>query len=265
MTEPHDWDAEDYLAHSTSQQEWARELVAKLSLRGDERLLDIGCGDGRTAALIADRLRAGSVLGIDASPGMIRLAARQFPPRRHPNLAFRQMDARHIELPFEFDVAFSTAALHWIDDHEAVLRGVRVCLKPGGRLLLQMGGRGNVADALDVVGDIIARPAWAPYFDDFVATYYFYGPEDYETWLPRAGFCLLRAELIPKDMRHPGSEGFMGWLRTTWFTYTQRLPEEMRGAFLREVMTDYLSRYPLDEDGVAHVGVVRLEVEAIAV
>lgn len=265
MSEPHDWDAGEYVAHSSSQQEWARELVAKLRLRGDERLLDIGCGDGRVAASIAARLPEGAVLGIDASASMISLAAKQFPSHRHPNLEFRQMDARRIELAAAFDVAFSTAALHWVDDHEAVLGGVRSSLKTGGHLLVQMGGRGNVADALAIVDDMIARPQWSPYFDGFEPSYHFYSPEDYERWLPRAGFRLIRAELLPKDMRHPGRAGFMGWLRTTWFTYTDQLPEELRDIFLEEVMAGYLAAYPPDEDDVAHVKVVRLEVEALAI
>jgi trans-aconitate methyltransferase len=257
-----DWDARDYVAHSAAQQEWARELIAKLRLRGDEAVLDIGCGDGRVTAMIAERLPEGSVLGVDMSRSMIALAQEQFPPGDYPNMSFRQMDARLLELPPAFEVAFSTAALHWVDDHEAVLAGVRRSLRPGGRLLFQMGGRGNIAEAWAVVDEVIARPRWRGYFVDFAHPYHFHTPEDYEVWLPRAGFRDARADLFTKDMPHAGRGAFLGWLRTTWFVYTDRLPAELRDAFCDEVADSYSALRPPDADGVIHVRMMRLEVEA---
>ena len=262
MPDSCDWDARDYAAHSAAQQEWARELIAKLRLRGDEAVLDIGCGDGRATALIAERLPKGSVLGVDKSAGMISLAVEQFQPAARPNLNFSQMDATRLELPRDFDVAFSTSALHWVEDHEVMLRGVHRCLRPGGRLLFQMGGRGNAAGVRAVVEEVVARPRWRGSFGDFTSPYHFYSPEDYETWLPRAGFRVARAELLTKDMRHADREAFLGWLRTTWFPYTDRLPVELAGAFLEQVAAAYIAARPPDDQGVVHVEMVRLEVEA---
>ena len=262
MTPASDWDARDYVAHSAAQQEWARELIEKLRLRGDEDALDIGCGDGRATARIAERLPEGSVLGVDKSASMIALAGEQFPPAAHSNLRFRRMDATRLELPRAFDVAFSTAALHWMHDHEAILRGVRACLRSGGRLLFQMGGRGNVAEALAVVGEVVARPRWRERFDGFTSPYHVYSPEDYESWLPRATQKPARAELLAKDMAHAGHAAFLGWLRTTWFPYTDRLPADLRDAFVDDVAAAYAAAYPPDDAGVYHVRVIRLEVEA---
>ena len=257
-----DWDARDYAAHSAAQQEWARELIAKLRQRGNEAVLDVGCGDGRATALIAERLPKGSVLGVDKSASMIALAKERFPPASHPSLRFRQMDATRLELPRAFDVAFSSAALHWVDDHETMLRGVRRCLRPGGRLLFQMGGRGNAAEAVAEVDGVIARSRWRGFFDGFTSPYYFYSPDDYEAWLPRAGFCVARAELLPKDMRHADRGALLGWLRTTWFPYTERLPADLRDAFLDDVAAAYVAVHPPDAEGVIRVRMVRLEVEA---
>ena len=257
-----DWDAEDYVAHSAAQQIWARELIEKLHLRGDEAVLDIGCGDGRATAMIAERLPEGSVLGVDRSPNMIAMAQAQFPLGDHPNLRFRQMDARHIELPPAFDVAFSTAALHWVDDHEAVLGGVRRSLKPAGRLLFQMGGRGNLAAACEVGEEIVARPRWRGYFTGFSSPYHFYTPEDYEVLLPQAGLRVTRVEFFAKDMPHVGRGAFLGWLRTTWIAYTERLPAELRDAFCDDVADAYAAVRLPDAEGVIHVKMMRLEVEA---
>ncbi|OGP52632.1 MAG: SAM-dependent methyltransferase [Deltaproteobacteria bacterium RBG_13_52_11] len=258
------WDAEDYANNSSAQTQWAQELISKLALQGSESLLDIGCGDGKITAQLAQILSAGRILGIDVSPRMIRLATERFPLTKYPNLSFLQMDATRIRLSQQFDVAFSSATLHWVEDHIAVLRGVRVCLKSGGKILLQMGGRGNAHEVFRSVQEVIRRLQWQGYFDDFSQPYHFYGPEEYEAWLSQSGFRTVRVELIPKDMQHQGEEGLRGWLRTTWFPYTDRLPAELRAAFVNEVVDAYTKQHPVDALGNTHVKMVRLEVEAYA-
>lgn len=256
------WNAQDYSRNASAQWGWALELIEKLRLRGDEHVLDIGSGDGRISAAIAERLPRGRVVGIDSSAGMVKLAQERFSGTGYPNLSFMQMDAAALNLPERFDVAFSNATLHWVSDHPAVLRGLSRCLKPGGRILLQMGGQGNAVEIESAFRRRMAEPRYRDYFLDFQAPYRFYGPKTYRDWLPDAGFTARRIELIPKDMQHDGAEGLRGWLRTTWFPFTDRLPEELRAAFLEEVLTDYLSIYPLDAQGKTHVAMVRLEVEA---
>ncbi len=92
------WNASDYAANSSVQQAWARELIAQLHLRGDEHVLDVGCGDGKVSAEIAQAVPRGSVVGVDASPQMIAFARKTFPSRKHPNLEFKICDAREISL-----------------------------------------------------------------------------------------------------------------------------------------------------------------------
>ncbi|MDJ0781367.1 MAG: methyltransferase domain-containing protein [Desulfosarcinaceae bacterium] len=256
------WNATDYAENSGAQLEWARELIAKLDLKGDEALLDIGCGDGKVSARLARVLPLGRVHGIDLSADMIQLARERFDGRSHPNLRFQQMDAARIQLARGFDVAFSTAALHWVADHPAVLRGVRACLKPGGRLLFQMGGRGNAQAVYEALQTVVPQGDWRPHLEAVAFPYHFLTPAQYEAWLPACGFRLRRAELIPKEMRHPDREGLKGWLRTTWFPYTDRLPEEMRDPFLEAVVARYLEHHPPAADGRTRVQMVRLEIEA---
>ena len=174
------WNATDYAKHSTQQQIWAREMIAKLELRGDERVLDIGCGDGKVTAEIAALVPAGSVLGVDSSAQMVALAQQSFPPAAHPNLLFQQNDAR--ELPFreEFAVVFSNATLHWVRDHQPVLHGIYRSLQAGGKALLQMGGQGNIADVIAIVDKMIASERWARYFTDLELPFGFYGPDEYQ-------------------------------------------------------------------------------------
>src|ERR1044071_9120831 len=86
------WNAADYAANSVVQQTWARELIARLNLRGDEHILDVGCGDGKVTAEIADAVQRGSVTGVDASPQMIEFAKKTFPADKFSNLRFRVME-----------------------------------------------------------------------------------------------------------------------------------------------------------------------------
>ena len=266
MTKPdsagYKWDAGDYQASSSNQKRWAVELLARHSFRGDERALDIGCGDGGTTALIAERTPRGSVLGMDSSPDMVELARRNYPPERVPNVTFVLKDARALDFGPEFDLIFSNATLHWIADHRPVLAGISRAMKPGGHALLQMGGRGNAAGVAEVLDGLMADRQWARFFKGFDFRYGFYGPVEYDGWMAAAGLKKIRVELLPKDAVHQGPAGLAAWVRTTWLPYTQRVPELLRPRFVDEIVECYVQRHPADAGGLVHVDMVRLEVEA---
>jgi trans-aconitate methyltransferase len=259
-----EWNPEDYVRNSSAQVGWARELIARLDLRGSEAILDVGCGDGRVTAVFAETVPAGSVLGVDSSRVFIDYARAHFPAGQYPNLRFEQMDARELTSDRPFDLIFSNAVLHWVEDHRAFLAGCRRLLKPGGRLVISCGGAGNAADMAVVMDALMADPRWAGSFTDFQEIYYFYSPEQYREWLPEAGLTATRLELVAKDMVHDGREGLMGWLRTTWLRpFLVYVPAELRDEFTAATIDGYLAAHPLDESGRSHIRMVRLEVEAI--
>jgi trans-aconitate 2-methyltransferase len=258
----YDWNADDYARHSAAQQDWARELIAKLHLQGHENILDIGCGDGKVTAEMAAAVSNGSVLGVDNSDTMIQLAQQKYPPGKFPNLAFQLADARSLTFKQKFSIVFSNAALHWVRDHRPVLNGIYKSLVPGGRILLQMGGRGNAACVVGVLEAMQKAARWRSFFKGFEFPYGFHPPDDYQAWLKQAGFHSIRSELIPKDMTHAGQAGFEGWIRTTWLPYIQRIPEKQRQPFIDELVSEYIQAQPPDKNGNVHVKMIRLEVEA---
>lgn len=130
-------------------------------------------------------------------------------------------------------------------------------------MLFQMGGYGNAAEIFEIMERITLRPRWREYFEGFEPPYHFHDSRTYEAWLSECGFHTLRAELIPKDMQHEGTEGLLGWLRTTWFPYTDRLPGILRDVFLGEVIRIFTGAHPADGLGRTHVRMVRLEIEAV--
>lgn len=258
--ETHKWNPADYEKSSSAQYGWAMALISELELCGDERILDIGCGDGRISAHLAGMVPDGSVLGVDLSPDMVGFAARKHAGQG--NLSFQVRDASFLPFRDQFDLVVSFACLHWIEDQLPVLSSVRQSLVQGGRFLMQCGGRGNAARILELTGEIINGPPWKEYFSGFSFPYHFYGPDEYSTWLEEAGLLPLRAELKAKDMVHLGQAGLEGIIRNTWLPYTQRLPAPLQGQFVTEIAERYLERYPLDKKGQAHVQMMRLEVLA---
>lgn len=256
------WNPADYHRSSPAQYQWARELIGKLRLSGEEHLLDLGCGDGKVTAEIALHVPGGKVTGVDNSPEMIRFAMDHFPRQQFPNLSFVRMDARALSLSEEFDVVFSNAALHWIADHTPVLAGISHCLRPGGRLLIQMGGKGNADSVFGVLDVLIKKARWNQYFEGFSFAYGFFGTGEYRQRLKEAGMEPIRVELIPKDMIYSSREDFAAWIRTTWLPWVTRIPEGERTGFIRDLVDEYLLTYPVQADGMIHISMVRLEAEA---
>jgi trans-aconitate 2-methyltransferase len=301
---PARWNAADYAANSAAQHAWARELIAKLQLRGDERILDVGCGDGKVTAEIARAVPRGSVVGIDASAEMIAFAQKTFPAKGNPNLAFQIGDARRINPavllspappPREeragvrrrsvsnlkplaptlsplgrgegvkwvpFDIVFSSSVLHWVDDHQAFLRGAAAVLKPGGGLLVSCGGKGNAHDVFVALRPEMRLKRWRGFFRRMQKPYFFHSPAEYERWLPRFGFETNRIRLSPKDAVYDGRDRFAAWFRTTWLPYTQRVPEDLREEFIATVVDRYVAKNLPDAAGRVHVRMVRLEIDA---
>ena len=147
------WDGERYRASSDPQERFALKGLDRLALMGHERVLDVGCGDGRITAEIARRVPFGRALGIDASASMI--AACTEAHCAHANLSFVVADATAFHTDDEFDVAVSFSALHWVADLRAALTCVRNVLRPGGTLVIGMGGAHQKE-----IAEVFTRERW---------------------------------------------------------------------------------------------------------
>ena len=217
---------------------------------------------GRSRSEIARQLPGGKVTGVDSSPEMVRFAREHFLPGDHRNLTFMEADARALPFESEFDVVFSNAALHWITDHRPVLAGIAKSLSPGGRMLIQMGGKGNAEQAFEALDALLVKPEWDRYFSGFSFTFGFFDPSEYRRWLTGSGLELIRVEAIPKDMTYASRQDFAAWIRTTWLPWLSHLPEHARSGFIEALVDEFLVKYPTGADGIIHIRMVRLEAEA---
>lgn len=259
------WNPQDYAKNSDAQLQWARSLTQNLNLKDYNSILDVGCGDGKITADFAVKAPNSRVIGTDSSSEMIAYATEKYPRSQYPNLAFAWVDARainHDNYGQKFDLIFSNATLHWVDDHQAFLKGANSALKDGGRLIISCGGKGNARSILATFAELTALNPWKTYFQDFYNPYFFYGLEDYNPWLKQSSFEVERLELVPKDMTHQGKEGLAGWIRTTWMPFTKYVPEVRREEFITQFVSLYLAKNPLCPEGLTHVSMVRLEVDA---
>src|SRR5258708_38158909 len=116
----------------------AQEVLALLDLKGSERILDVGCGDGKITAEIVSRAPRGSVVGVDPSRDMISFAQCHFGPATRSNLRFEVADARCLPFKNEFDLVVSFNALHWIPEQDAALASIHSALFSGGRAQLRI-------------------------------------------------------------------------------------------------------------------------------
>jgi trans-aconitate 2-methyltransferase len=224
-----EWDARTYDRVSGPQLEWSAQVIDRLELRGDELVLDAGCGSGRVAEQLLERLPRGRLVGVDASEAMVGEARRRLGERAELICA----DLLAFEFPEPFDAVFSNATFHWIGDHDALFRRAAGWLRPGGRLEAQCGGEGNVARFFELADRVAAREPYAAHIGQLTQTRNFAGPAETERRLSAAGFERARCGLSPRPTRPLELEAFIGAVCLR--EHLQGLPEELRQAFVAEV------------------------------
>ena len=226
---PRDWDARVYDRVSGPQVAMAGPVIERLALRGDETVLDAGCGSGRVTKLLLERLPQGRVIAVDAAPSMVEEARAAL----GPGVEVIQSDLAELELDESVDAVFSNAVFHWVPDHDALFACLRAALRPGGRLVAQCGGAGNVERFHQVAKEVGDKEPFAEHLAGWIGPWNFAGPEETERRLAAAGFHKVRAWLDP----HPVvPEHTLEYLRTVCLGHhVLRLPEGLRDDYVAAV------------------------------
>jgi trans-aconitate 2-methyltransferase len=247
------WDGRTYDRIAGPMQDMAGPVLDRLTLRGDETVVDAGCGSGRVTQQLLERLPRGRVVAVDASADMLAAARERCGDER---VGYVRQDLAALDLPEPADAVFSTATFHWIADQAALYWSLHGALKPGGRLVAQCGGEGNIADVRAAVGAVIADDAEIAARLAGHDPWRFLAPEETEAHLSAAGFAASRAWLQDWTVEAPDGRT---WLRTINLGgHVQRLGDPALADRFIERVWEHMGGDPLS------IAYVRLNIDATA-
>jgi trans-aconitate 2-methyltransferase len=239
-TGPREWDAEVYDRVAKAQFEWSKSVLGRLPLEGDETVLDAGCGSGRVTEKLVERLPRGRVIGVDASESMVEKARERLGSRAD----VRQVDLSELDLGEQVDVVFSNAVFHWVPDHDRLFARLHAALRPGGCLVAQCGGQGNVASFLRAVAEVVAQERFAHHFEGFEGGWNFASDTETAERLERSGFEHIDCWLEPWPVRPDEPYDFVRTV--TLGPHLARLPEELHRPFIEAVLEEMGEPLELD-------------------
>jgi trans-aconitate methyltransferase len=213
-------------------------LIDDLCLKGHEKVIDLGCGDGSLTKKIVDLVPKGSVLGIDSSASMIKTAKKL----ETPNLRFQQLDIYDLDFVSEFDVAFSNAALHWVKNHDRMLENVYRAIRPGGLVRFNFAGDGNCSNFYEIVREVINTPSYHKYFDTMEWPWFTPTVGDYEELVRRHHFSEWRVWMENVDRLFTEDEMVLWIDQPSIVPFLAKLERGEKQTFRDEVVNKMLQR-----------------------
>ena len=225
---PHEFNGEAYKKSSTHQKEWGNKIISEFHFSGHEHILDLGCGDGVLTAQLAELVPDGFVLGIDSSRGMIEVARKL----RKNNLAFKLQDINSLDQKEEFDLVFSNATLHWIKDHNRLLKNTFKCLRKDGMVRFNFAAEGNCAHFFKVIKLAMRLPEYSRYFKSFEWPWYMPSLDEYENLVRRSQFSEIRVWGEIADRYFPDKETMIKWIdQPSIVPFLERIPAGEKESF----------------------------------
>ncbi len=218
------WDSSLYEDRHSFVWKAGADLLALLEPQKGERILDIGCGPGQLTAQLAES--GAEAVGMDSSVSMVAQARQNF-----PRLRFLLADVRNFHVDQPFDALFSNAALHWVRDADAAIACMAKALKPGGRLVLEMGGQGNIARICAGTEAVLREAGYKAEH-----TWYFPSIGEYASLLEKHGFLVHFAQNFARwtKLEHP-ERGLREWLEMFGGAYFEDVPNAKREPLVREI------------------------------
>lgn len=242
----YEFNGKKYSEASTHQKEWGNKIINELKLKGDESILDLGCGDGALTENICNVVQNGDVLGIDASKSMIETAR----DLECANLKFELMDINNIKLEQVFDLIFSNAALHWIKNHRKLLNSCSKLLKKNGIIRFNFAGDGNCSNFFGVVQEVIKEDKYQKFFKDFSWPWYMPTIDEYKELVSQIGeFENIEVWGENVDRYFKNKEAMIKWIdQPSLVPFMTLLPDEIKETF-RETVINKMLINTMQEDG----------------
>lgn len=219
--------------------------MSEFHLKGNEHILDLGCGDGVLTSQLADLVPGGFVLGIDSSRGMIASAQKL----QRGNLAFKLQDIASMGYQEEFDLIFSNATLHWVKDHKSILKNSFRGLKKGGIIRYNFAAEGNCSNFFKVVKSVMGLPEYLEYFKSFEWPWYMPSVEEYEKLAGQSPFREISVWGEVDDRYFPDKETLIRWIdQPSLVPFLEYIPEREKHDF-RELVIEKMLERTLQVDG----------------
>lgn len=255
-TNPGHWEGTQYSKNSQLQYKAAMALLHAQTLRGDENILDVGCGDGKITKEIALMVPKGHVLGIDMSPSMLQLAEQQ---SQIKNTTYQLQDAAQLNFEQQFDLVTSFFCLQWVPNKLAAFQGIYRSLKSGGHVLAIMPTVGPFAEAPN---EIMTEPRWQKYFNNYSDPLADSKDTKYDVYAKQAGLHLSAYRIEPTTTIFPSVDAICNFLRIIT-PHISRLPtEQEKNDFIRAAVDHYLTEVPPAADGSCQFTFNRIELLA---
>ncbi len=241
----YNFNGEKYKKSSKHQKEWATEILSEFHFKGNEKILDLGSGDGTISYKLADMVPNGSVIGIDNSKGMIDSSKKL----ERGNLKFILLDINQINFNYEFDIIFSNATLHWIKDHDLLLRNVNNSLKKDGIIRFNFAGDGNCFNFIKVIKEVINLKEYKIYFTDFNWPWYMPDIDEYKKLLYNSKFSNFKVWEENKDRFFTDSEEMIKWIeQPSIVPFLERIDNKYKIKF-KKIVIDKMIKLIEQDDG----------------
>jgi trans-aconitate 2-methyltransferase len=256
---PHEFNGEDYKKSSAHQKEWGNKIISEFHFKGNEHILDLGCGDGALTVELAELVPEGFVLGLDSSRGMINVADKI----KTKNLEFRLQDINTLDFREEFDLIFSNAALHWVKDHNRLLNNCFRSVKPGGIIRFNFAAEGNCSHFFKVIRSAMRLPEYSRYFQTFEWPWYMPEVEEYEKLAKQSLFKGIKVWGEIADRHFPDKEAMIKWIdQPSIVPLLEYIPGPEKRAF-RDYVVEKMLGETLQPDGRCFETFRRINLSAV--
>jgi trans-aconitate methyltransferase len=231
-----EWDASSYHRLSAPQTSWGEKVLSRLMLRGDETILDAGCGTGRLTASLVAVLPRGRVLAVDQSENML-IEARAYLAPHASQIQVVAADFANLPFHSSLDGIFSTASFHWVKDHRGLFRSLFQALKPSGWLIAQCGGGENLSRLRKRMRALASEEKYRAYLETFEEPWFFSDSETAGHNLGDVGFLEIETSMEPASTRFEDFEHYSSFVRTSIVhRHLNKLPtRELQQAFLDDL------------------------------
>jgi len=241
----HEFDGKKYQKASTHQKEWGNKLISELKLKGDEKILDLGCGDGVLTQTLSNLVPDGSVLGVDASNGMIEVAKQ----KESSNLKFLLMDIDKLATDEKFDIIFSNAALHWVKNHRKLYEKLSTFLNENGMIRFNFAADGNCSYFFNIVKMTIQEKEYQEDFKDFDWPWFMPTLDEYKKLIDDFSFSNVKIWEENADRFFPNKEALIGWIeQPSIVPFLEYLPDSKKEPFTNEIIEKML-KFTIQDDG----------------